>query len=84
MSRGPYKHPLYKILDPNIIEDEDYKCPRCKVDLEAGIFLDDGYATDDPSIIYEITLKPAKADQMLIGDCWKCPECGFSMQVELD
>ena len=61
----------------------DYTCPKCKVDLVAGIFLDDGHATDDPCCIYS-RQHWANANQIEIGGCWKCPKCGFSMQVELD
>lgn len=62
----------------------DYTCPKCKVDLVAGIFLDDGHATDDPNCLYCFGKRAASVENIEIGGCWKCPSCGYSMQVILD
>ena len=38
-----FHEPLDMFLMKKFNPTDDYKCPSCKVDLVAGIFLDDGY-----------------------------------------
>lgn len=83
MSRcGPNISPLDSVSMKNY-KAIDYTCPKCKVDLVAGIFLEDGYATDG-DMLYICGRHYSKAEEIGIGACWKCPKCGFSMQVELE
>ncbi len=60
-----------------------FMCPKCNVALEAGIFLEDGYATDDPNILYICGRGYGRAPHVSIKPCWKCPICGFSALIEL-
>lgn len=66
------------------VEPTDYTCPKCKIDLVLGFFLEDGYATDDPNTLYICERGRGRAKMCEIRRCWKCPSCGYSMLVDLD
>jgi len=63
---------------------KSFMCPKCNVPLEAGIFLEDGYATTDPNTLWICGRNFGKAPHISIEYCWKCPSCGFSTIIELD
>lgn len=54
------------------------KCERCKVDLDYGYAIDDGYCLDTQPDTCRYRY-PAKNYQVVL--CMKCPECGH-LEVE--
>jgi hypothetical protein len=55
-------------------------CQRCKVEMRKGIAIHSNW--DDRALYVTGSGPTVTARNLMLVDCWKCPKCGDSRDIE--